>query len=993
MINPVSFLKIFKAFPVPTVILLPDAPEFTVADVSESFLKKMRKDANEIIGKSVFLIFSTEECSLATEDLRCSLQKTLNTRSSDKIIKEDLSIFETSVIISDTGQIEYIVLSYSNDKSGNIFCMDKNCLNQKIEMKSSEEKYKKLFQLSPMPKLVYDLETFQIFDVNEIAIEKYGYSREEFVNMKLEDLRPRDELPKLYAAHKNLENKERLIYFGLFTHLKKDKTPIKVEVSGNRFSFKGKSCMMVVFIDVTERENALKLLESNQQKLLAAQNIAKIGYWKINVKYDHLFWSDEVFTILGLDKEKVKANLNSFLEKVHPEDRDAFLTERALAFEGKKVLDMEFRIVKTNGGIKWVHEKGKLVKNEAGEPLTFEGTFQDITESKLLKLSLEESNQRYHYVTKATSDAIWDWDLVSNKNYWGGGFERTFGYDLATIRKNKDFWSDNIHPDDFDEVVNGIQKSIIGTSTNWTNEYRFRKADGNYAYVTDRCIILREKNGKAVRLVGAMQDITEKKTLQRLLDKANRLAKIGSWQIDVPSATVYWSDITKEIRETGPDYEPTLEDGIGHFKEGYSRDTIIARVQESISSGTSWQEDLQIYTHKGHLKWIRTTGKAEMKDGKCIKIYGSFQDIDKSKKDELEILKLYEEKNTILESIGDGFFTLDKNWIVTYWNHEAEKMLGIPREKVVGKNLWNIFSDQANAHSYRKYKEAIDSSQRVLFEDYFAPLDRWFEIIAYPSKNGLSVYFKDITDRINAQIELNELNLNLQKTAHDLAISNAELEQFAYIASHDLQEPLRMITSFLTQLEKKYNELIDEKGKQYIYFAVDGAKRMRRIILDLLEYSRVGRSEGKPEEVDLNEVLKEILSLYKKQIEETSATIHLCDLPVLRGFRSPLRQLFQNLISNALKYQDKNGMPVIQIEAEEMPNHWKFSIKDNGIGIEPEYHERIFNIFQRLHNKDEYSGTGIGLAIVKKIVDAMGGEIRIKANERKGSIFIFTIPK
>ncbi len=300
---------------------------------------------------------------------------------------------------------------------------------------------------------------------------------------------------------------------------------------------------------------------------------------------------------------------------------------------------MEFRVVTAAGTIKWVHEKGKLVKNESGEPITFEGTFQDITESKLLKLSLEESNQRYQYVTKATFDAVWDWDLTTNKNYWGEGFERTFGYNLAEINAESDFWSNHIHPDDFDDVVNGIQKSIMSRATNWNNEYRFQKADGSYAFVMDKCIIIRDKNGKAVRLVGAMQDISEKKTLQQLLDKANRLAKIGSWEIDVPSGTVYWSDITKEIRETGPDYEPTLQDGIGHFKEGYSRDTIAARVKQSIEFGKSWQEDLQIYTHKGNLKWIRTTGKAEMKDGKCIKIYGSFQDIDESKKAELRNCK------------------------------------------------------------------------------------------------------------------------------------------------------------------------------------------------------------------------------------------------------------------------------------------------------------------------------------------------------------------
>ncbi len=641
----------------------------------------------------------------------------------------------------------------------------------------------------------------------------------------------------------------------------------------------------------------------------------------------------------------------------------------------------------------WVHEKGKLIKSEAGEPLSFEGTIQDITESKLLKLSLQESNQRYEYVTKATFDAIWDWDLITEKNYWGEGFERTFGYDLTAIRNDKDFWSHHIHPDDFDQVVNGIQKSMMSQARNWNNEYRFQKADGTYAFVMDKCIIIRNKNGKAVRLVGAMQDISEKKILQQLLDKANRLAKIGSWEIDVPSATVYWSDITKEIRETGPGYQPSLQDGIGHFKEGYSRDTIIARVKESIRFGTSWQEDLQIYTHKGNLKWIRTTGKAELKDGKCMKIYGSFQDIDASKKAELEILKLYEEKNTILESIGDGFFTLDKNWIVTYWNNEAEKMLGTPKDQVVGKNLWHVFSSHINSHSYKKYNQAIESGERVFFEDYYQALERWFEISAYPSKNGLSVYFKDITDRITAQMELNELNLNLQKTAQDLAISNAELEQFAYIASHDLQEPLRMITSFLTRIEKKYNNLLDEKGKQYIHFAVDGAKRMRQIILDLLEFSRVGRFDGQLEQVNVNEVVEEVVSLYQKQIEETSAVIHFSNLPVVKSFRSPLRQVIQNLVGNALKYQQSGVKPVIHVEAEEMNDHWKFLIKDNGIGIEPDYYERIFNIFQRLHNKEEYSGTGIGLAIVKKIVEAMGGKIWIEANEQKGSIFIFTIPK
>jgi light-regulated signal transduction histidine kinase (bacteriophytochrome) len=329
--------------------------------------------------------------------------------------------------------------------------------------------------------------------------------------------------------------------------------------------------------------------------------------------------------------------------------------------------------------------------------------------------------------------------------------------------------------------------------------------------------------------------------------------------------------------------------------------------------------------------------------------------------------------------------------VVTYWNKEAEKMLMVQKDKIVGQYLWDVFSDSIGSVSYEKYHEAIETNQQVFFEDYFQPLNKWFEITAYPSENGLSVYFKDVTERKLSEIKLNELHQNLQKTASDLAISNAELEQFAYIASHDLQEPLRMVTSFLSQLEKKYSDIIDEKGKQYIYFAVDGAKRMRQIILDLLEFSRVGRFDGKMETVDTNKVMEEVVSLFRNQIDETGSVIHFKDMPAVRTFESPFRQVIQNLVSNALKYQKPDQKAVINISAEKKETHWQFAVSDNGIGIEPEYYDRVFAIFQRLHNKDEYSGTGIGLAIVKKIIEVMGGEIWIKSKPGEGSTFFFTL--
>ncbi len=270
-------------------------------------------------------------------------------------------------------------------------------------------------------------------------------------------------------------------------------------------------------------------------------------------------------------------------------------------------------------------------------------------------------------------------------------------------------------------------------------------------------------------------------------------------------------------------------------------------------------------------------------------------------------------------------------------------------------------------------------------------------IVPFLDEHGKPVQYMairvDITQRKKAELELKQLNERLQKQTIDLEISNVELEQFAYAASHDLQEPLRMVTSFLSQLEKKYGDVIDDKGKQYIHFAVDGAKRMRQIILDLLEFSKVGKTEDELEFIKLNDLLDEVKLLLRKPIEEKSATISIDQLPEISSHRTPLRQVFQNLISNALKYSNKEIPVQINITAKEFNDHWLFAVSDNGIGIEKEYFEKIFILFQRLHNKDEYSGTGMGLAITSKIIGTLGGKIWVESEIGKGSSFYFTLKK
>lgn len=252
---------------------------------------------------------------------------------------------------------------------------------------------------------------------------------------------------------------------------------------------------------------------------------------------------------------------------------------------------------------------------------------------------------------------------------------------------------------------------------------------------------------------------------------------------------------------------------------------------------------------------------------------------------------------------------------------------------------------------------------------------------------------EDISERKISEEQLKELNLQINKRVEELAVSNAELEQFAYIASHDLQEPLRMITRFLSEIQRKYSNNLDDKGKEYIHYAVDGAHRMRNLILDLLEYSRVGKFDQTIETIDLNTLIEEVTNYHEVFIKESNAVVEWEHLPTIKNRKTPIQLVFQNLISNALKYHSQSESPKIEITHQDLGNRWLFLVKDNGIGIDPLFNEKIFIIFQRLHAKHEYSGTGIGLAICKKIIEAQGGKIWVESEEGQGSTFYFTVSK
>lgn len=264
------------------------------------------------------------------------------------------------------------------------------------------------------------------------------------------------------------------------------------------------------------------------------------------------------------------------------------------------------------------------------------------------------------------------------------------------------------------------------------------------------------------------------------------------------------------------------------------------------------------------------------------------------------------------------------------------------------------------------------------------PVDIMLSPVQLPDSEIVIGVIRDISDRKRAEQERKE-------HTEQLARSNQELEQFAYIASHDLQEPLRAVATSVQFLQRKLKGKFDEDANEYIEFAVDGAKRMQALINDLLTYSRVGKKR-EFDTVDVNRVLDRVLVNLKSQVEETGAIIRYSDLPQVYGDSLQLVQLFQNLISNALKFHGAQS-PIVQIAAREESDKWLFSVRDNGIGIPAKYMEKIFVIFQRLHKREEYPGTGIGLAICKKIVLCHGGSIWLESQVGEGTTFYFSIAK
>lgn len=380
-------------------------------------------------------------------------------------------------------------------------------------------------------------------------------------------------------------------------------------------------------------------------------------------------------------------------------------------------------------------------------------------------------------------------------------------------------------------------------------------------------------------------------------------------------------------------------------------------------------------------------------------VSAAIRDISKRKKAE-------EKFRNLLESAPDAIIIVNEMGSIQLVNAQTEKMFGYNRGEMIGNKIELLMPERYNSihqvHRVNYYKspkvrqmgEGFDLHGRDKNGKEF-PVE--ISLSPLETEDGLlvSAAIRDISEKKKLENQIKEININLEKKVRqrtaELETKNKELEQFAYVASHDLQEPLRTISSFVGFLKEEYYGKMDDNADSYLDYIFQAADRMQTLIKDLLDYSRIGRARV-IQEVDCNAVISNVMADLSSAIEEAHAKISITEtLPHVTGYATELKQLFQNLISNSIKFHRDNVPPVITISSKKIPGGWSFSFRDNGIGIEKQHQERIFIIFQRLHNRTEYEGSGIGLSHCKKIVELHGGKIWVESQLNKGSIFQFTI--
>lgn len=690
-------------------------------------------------------------------------------------------------------------------------------------------------------------------------------------------------------------------------------------------------------------------------------------------------------------------------------------------------------------------------RNDDGEIIGLFGIARDITALKGAQNALKESELKFRTLVEhlPAITYIAALDEASTTLYISPQVLDFLQYTSMEYMKDPDLWRKLLYPEDYEHVMKELFKSR-SENRPFICEYRMKAKDGRRVWFRDEGQVVWDNDGNPLFFQGVMLDITRRKEAEEALRKsyAELEHQVEERTADLQTTNRLLRDemrnrhhATEALKEFEVQFRSIMDgsrDSIVLYDEQgrcllwnksfenmlrlkgsdlmglYGWDLQYRFADQEIRTPefrqelrSMWSDILQVgefpdFSHLTERTMVYPEGETlylqeltfSIRTPKGFRLGSIIRDITEQKKGEQAIKESEERYRTLFESMNEGFALLENmydskdnpcDFRYIDVNPAFENFMGISREEILGRTVREM-----QPRSFSQWLIAantvIRSGKPVQIMHYSSTVGRYLDCTVFSPREGLcAVLFFDITERVEAENALKEYADRLKR-------SNEDLERFAYVSSHDLQEPLRTIVTFTQLLEKRYKDHIDSDADDYLDFIVGAGKRMQSLINDLLEFSRVTTQGIDPRRLNSETVLEGALANLKLLIEEINATITHDNFPDVMADPSQLQHVFQNLISNSIKFRRDDESPRIHVSARSLDGMVQFSVQDNGIGIEPQYFERIFVIFQRLHARNLYDGTGIGLALCKRIVERHGGRIWVESEPGKGSTFHFTLP-
>jgi len=791
----------------------------------------------------------------------------------------------------------------------------------------------------------------------------------------------------------------------------------------DRSLMKGVADLVAVAMERVRSEDALR---RSEERLRLAQEGANVGVWDWDMRAGKLEWSPGLFRLFGLDPNRDTANLETWHAVMHHDDRAIAQQRLTHAIESHERLYNEYRVLLPGGKERWISAIGDTLYDEAGCPQRMSGICMDITGRKAVELELQQAKESLEdRVRERTAELIAEVEerrraeqrLATASQYTRNLIEASLD-PLVTISSEGRITDVNeatikatgcsrveLIGTDFSEYFTEPDRARAGYrkvfAEGFVTDYplTIRHRDGHLTDVLYNASVYLGPDGAVSGVFAAARDVTERKQAERQLAAASQYVRsLIEASLD-PLVTINAegriTDVNEAtIRATGASrVELVGTDFSEYFTEP---DRARSGYRRVFAEGFVTDYPLTIRRRDGHLTDVLYNASLYWDaDGAVSGVFAAARDVTERRKAEAAVAAERQRLHDVLNMLPAYVVLLAPDHTVPFANRFFEERFG----KSYGRRCYDyLFKRSEPCDNCESYKAMATGSPHHW--EWNGPDGRDYDINDFPftDADGSPLIMEvglDVTERKRAERALrmahDQLELKVAERTAELSRSNADLEQFAYVASHDLQQPLRMVASYVELLAQRYQGRLDEKADKYIGYASGGARRMQVLIDALLRYSRANAGTRPSQAVDLAVVIGRARENLALALQDTGGRVVVDTMPTVCGDEILLTQLFQNLFDNALKFRGA-APPRIHVSARKQDGRWEVAVADNGIGIEPQHRDRIFKLFQRLHRDEEYPGTGIGLAVCKKIVESHGGTIRVESEPGKGSTFIFTLP-